>query len=117
MLPGARSQGELHTQRTKVPSPLLPPFRLSSLLMPCPLSSQPHTTLSLSTVPTLTIPGALLTYLCREFSSKELHTVGNYALSHLIGKGSFGKVYLASHKLISGSRVSRQTSHILMTSF
>lgn len=41
----------------------------------------------------------------REFSSKELRTVGNYTLGRLIGKGSFGKVYLASHKLTNGSKV------------
>ena len=46
---------------------------------------------------------------CREFSSKELRTVGNYTLGRLIGKGSFGKVYLASHKLTNGSKV-RPTS-------
>jgi len=38
---------------------------------------------------------------CREFSSKDLRTVGNYTLGRLIGKGSFGKVYLATHKLTS----------------
>ncbi|KAK3677490.1 hypothetical protein LTR78_002340 [Recurvomyces mirabilis] len=43
--------------------------------------------------------------LLNEFSSKELHTVGNYTLGRLIGKGSFGKVYLASHKLTNGSKV------------
>lgn len=43
--------------------------------------------------------------MCREFSSKELRTVGNYALGRLIGKGSFGKVYLATHKLTNGSKV------------
>lgn len=41
-----------------------------------------------------------------EFSSKDLHTVGNYQIGRLIGKGSFGKVYLASHKLTNGSKVS-----------
>ncbi|SMR57339.1 unnamed protein product [Zymoseptoria tritici ST99CH_3D1] len=43
--------------------------------------------------------------LLSEFSSPEFHTVGNYALGRLIGKGSFGKVYLASHKLTNGSKV------------
>lgn len=43
--------------------------------------------------------------LYREFSSKDLRTVGNYTLGRLIGKGSFGKVYLASHKLTNGSKV------------
>lgn len=43
--------------------------------------------------------------LLEEFSSKELHTVGNYSVGALIGKGSFGKVYLASHKLINRSKV------------
>lgn len=32
--------------------------------------------------------------------------MGNYTLGRLIGKGSFGKVYLASHKLTNGSKVS-----------
>lgn len=40
-----------------------------------------------------------------EFASKDLKSVGNYTLGRLIGKGSFGKVYLASHKLINGSKV------------
>ena len=41
----------------------------------------------------------------RAFSSKELQRVGNYELGRLIGKGSFGKVYLATHKLTNGSKV------------
>ena len=45
------------------------------------------------------------TCLYREFSSKDLRTVGNYSLGKLIGKGSFGKVYLATHKLTNGSKV------------
>jgi serine/threonine protein kinase len=40
-----------------------------------------------------------------EFSSKELRHVGNYTLGRMIGKGSFGKVYLATHKLTNGSKV------------
>ncbi|KAJ4409683.1 hypothetical protein N0V85_004065 [Neurospora sp. IMI 360204] len=40
-----------------------------------------------------------------EFSSKDLRSVGNYTLGRLIGKGSFGKVYLATHKLTNGSKV------------
>lgn len=43
--------------------------------------------------------------LLDEFSNKDLGTVGNYQLGRLIGKGSFGKVYLASHKLTNGSKV------------
>ncbi|KAF5020070.1 hypothetical protein F66182_7912 [Fusarium sp. NRRL 66182] len=43
--------------------------------------------------------------LLDEFSSHDLKSVGNYALGRLIGKGSFGKVYLASHKLTNGSKV------------
>ncbi|KAL3472801.1 hypothetical protein BJX99DRAFT_210099 [Aspergillus californicus] len=43
--------------------------------------------------------------LLKEFSSKDLRHVGNYNLGRLIGKGSFGKVYLASHKLTNGSKV------------
>ncbi|KAI9757111.1 MAG: glyceraldehyde-3-phosphate dehydrogenase 1 [Chaenotheca gracillima] len=41
----------------------------------------------------------------KEFSAKDLRTVGNYTLGRLIGKGSFGKVYLATHKLTNGSKV------------
>ncbi|KAF7561415.1 hypothetical protein G7046_g2728 [Stylonectria norvegica] len=43
--------------------------------------------------------------LLDEFSSKDLKSVGTYTLGRLIGKGSFGKVYLASHKLTNGSKV------------
>lgn len=43
--------------------------------------------------------------LLSEFSSKDLRTVGNYNLGRLIGKGSFGKVYLATHKLTNGSKM------------
>ncbi|KAI2482917.1 SPS1 Serine-threonine protein kinase [Pyrenophora tritici-repentis] len=43
--------------------------------------------------------------LLDEFAATDLKTVGNYTLGRLIGKGSFGKVYLASHKLSNGSRV------------
>ncbi|KXJ91342.1 hypothetical protein Micbo1qcDRAFT_163034 [Microdochium bolleyi] len=43
--------------------------------------------------------------LLDEFSNKDLKNVGNYTLGRLIGKGSFGKVYLATHKLTNGSKV------------
>ncbi|KAL2106539.1 hypothetical protein VUR80DRAFT_6579 [Thermomyces stellatus] len=43
--------------------------------------------------------------LLDEFSTKDLKSVGNYTLGRLIGKGSFGKVYLATHKLTNGSKV------------
>ncbi|KAI0175474.1 kinase-like protein [Hypoxylon sp. FL1284] len=43
--------------------------------------------------------------LLDEFSNKDLKNVGNYTLGKLIGKGSFGKVYLANHKLTNGSKV------------
>lgn len=34
--------------------------------------------------------------------------MGNYSLGRLIGKGSFGKVYLATHKLTNGSKVRKE---------
>ena len=40
----------------------------------------------------------------REFNSKDLRHVGNYSLGRLIGKGSFGRVYLAKHDLTNGSK-------------
>ncbi|KAK4445063.1 Serine/threonine-protein kinase ppk16 [Podospora aff. communis PSN243] len=43
--------------------------------------------------------------LLDEFNNKDLKSVGNYTLGRLIGKGSFGKVYLATHKLTNGSKV------------
>ncbi|CAK4029282.1 serine threonine- kinase [Lecanosticta acicola] len=43
--------------------------------------------------------------LLNEFNSADLTTVGNYQLGRLIGKGSFGKVYLAQHKLTNASKV------------
>lgn len=43
--------------------------------------------------------------LLDDFDRGDLKTVGNYQLGRLIGKGSFGKVYLASHKLTNGSKV------------
>ena len=45
-----------------------------------------------------------------EFNSKDLRNVGNYTVGRLIGKGSFGKVYLASHKLTNGSKVRSATN-------
>ncbi|KAL4896439.1 hypothetical protein BDV59DRAFT_170651 [Aspergillus ambiguus] len=48
--------------------------------------------------------------LLEEFSSKDLRSVGNYTVGRLIGKGSFGKVYLASHKLTNGSKVVLKSS-------
>ncbi|KAL1998268.1 hypothetical protein VTN02DRAFT_6496 [Thermoascus thermophilus] len=49
--------------------------------------------------------------LLEEFSSKDLRSVGNYTLGRLIGKGSFGKVYLATHKLTNGSKVVLKSSN------
>ncbi|KAL5606442.1 hypothetical protein BROUX41_002858 [Berkeleyomyces rouxiae] len=43
--------------------------------------------------------------LLDEFATADLRSVGNYTLGRLIGKGSFGKVYLATHKLTNGSKV------------
>ncbi|KAJ9633512.1 hypothetical protein H2204_006895 [Knufia peltigerae] len=48
---------------------------------------------------------------CRQFASKELKNVGNYTVGKLIGKGSFGKVYLARHNLINGSKVVLKASN------
>lgn len=47
-----------------------------------------------------------------EFAATDLKTVGNYTVGRLIGKGSFGKVYLASHKLSNGSKVRRCRSMV-----
>lgn len=41
----------------------------------------------------------------RQFSSKDLNRVGNYTIGKLVGKGSFGKVYLARHDLSNGTKV------------
>ncbi|KIW61944.1 hypothetical protein, variant 3 [Exophiala xenobiotica] len=49
--------------------------------------------------------------LLEQFSSKELKSVGNYTIGKLIGKGSFGKVYLARHNLIHGSKVVLKASN------
>ncbi|KAK5293405.1 hypothetical protein LTR99_009851 [Exophiala xenobiotica] len=49
--------------------------------------------------------------LLEQFSSKELKNVGNYTIGKLIGKGSFGKVYLARHNLINGSKVVLKASN------
>lgn len=42
--------------------------------------------------------------LLHRFSSSHLESVGNYSLSRMVGKGSFGKVYLATHT-ITGRKV------------
>ncbi|KAG6081374.1 hypothetical protein E4U15_002915 [Claviceps sp. LM218 group G6] len=49
--------------------------------------------------------------LLDEFSGNDLKSVGNYTLGRLIGKGSFGKVYLATHKLTNGSKVVLKSAH------
>lgn len=72
--------------------------------------SLPSHTRSFSSTPPLspTPPRSVLTIPARsEFSNKDLKSVGNYTLGRLIGKGSFGKVYLATHKLTNGSKASR----------
>lgn len=48
--------------------------------------------------------------LLEEFSAKDLRHVGNYTVGRLIGKGSFGKVYLAHHNLINGTKVVLKSS-------
>jgi serine/threonine protein kinase len=48
--------------------------------------------------------------LFEEFSAKDLRNVGNYSIVRMIGKGSFGKVYLATHKLTNGSKVVLKSS-------
>ncbi|KAI1550651.1 SPS1 Serine threonine protein kinase [Pyrenophora tritici-repentis] len=78
-----RAQAEIQAQRKKVP--MHPPSRL------------PYTLVRRTEEP----PDPCFV----EFAATDLKTVGNYTLGRLIGKGSFGKVYLASHKLSNGSRV------------
>ena len=56
-------------------------------------------------IPTTTTCRASSDLVNSEFSNKDLKHVGNYTLGKLIGKGSFGKVYLANHKLTNGSKV------------
>lgn len=48
--------------------------------------------------------------LLEEFSAQDLRHVGNYTLGRLIGKGAFGKVYLAKHNLTNGSKVVLKSS-------
>jgi serine/threonine protein kinase len=48
--------------------------------------------------------------LLNQFESKELTHVGNYTVGRLVGKGSFGKVYLARNDLINGSKVVLKSS-------
>lgn len=48
--------------------------------------------------------------LVNQFESKDLTHVGNYTVGRLVGKGSFGKVYLARNDLINGSKVVLKSS-------
>ncbi|GAB7357780.1 hypothetical protein MBLNU459_g0428t1 [Dothideomycetes sp. NU459] len=48
--------------------------------------------------------------LLDEFSSADLHSVGNYSIGRLIGKGSFGKVVLKSAKK-DDSNLAREIHH------
>jgi serine/threonine protein kinase len=79
-----RAQAELQAQRKKLASSY-------KQLLEC-VGPPPYPTAS------------VLTH-SSEFAAPDLQSVGNYTLGRLIGKGSFGKVYLASHKLSNGSRV------------
>ena len=111
-MPAVRSKAELQTQKTKVRCPgelyewhkhedtktasHADAVDLAYRFLPCVVGASDSFP-GPETINTDTV--------FREFSSKELRTVGNYALGRLIGKGSFGKVYLASHKLTNGSKV------------
>lgn len=64
----------------------------------CSSKSTPGTT-------TISLSTANQSSVRSEFASKDLKSVGTYTLGRLIGKGSFGKVYLATHKLTNGSKV------------
>ncbi|KJZ80071.1 hypothetical protein HIM_00785 [Hirsutella minnesotensis 3608] len=79
---------------------VVPPFVAEDILASFPLPSPASR---------LTIRASQLAnsyqQLLDEFASKDLRSVGNYTLGRLIGKGSFGKVYLATHKLTNGSKV------------
>lgn len=74
------------------------------LTLPLQLASSYHELLEFVPLRT-SLERCVLTCTHREFASKDLRSVGNYTLGRLIGKGSFGKVYLASHKLTNGSKV------------
>jgi len=97
-------QAELQGQRDKVRCDMYhaPLYRLTTCDTACQLV--PRTT-GVSSYRSSGIVIAGANAQLSEFNSKDLRNVGNYAVGRLIGKGSFGKVYLASHKLINGSKV------------
>lgn len=70
------------------------------------LPGAPRVSLLFSCTPdTPKISSLIGIFFSSEFSDKDLKSVGNYTLGRLIGKGSFGKVYLATHRLTNGSKV------------
>lgn len=108
MLPTARSQAGVQAQRAKVRN-----SRVSQIVCALTGSSNSLRVRIMSSYSKQSLSSLLrarLTSSYREFSSTDLRTVGNYTLGRLIGKGSFGKVYLATHKLTNGSKVRSHSS-------
>lgn len=54
---------------------------------------------------------ASYTELVSSFTALSCDTIGNYTLGKVVGKGSFGKAYQASHKFL-GSRVSNREAKL-----
>ncbi len=119
-MPAVRTKTELQTQKTKVSTFQFEAARSTEYLLrelavqleransenSLQLANSYHELLEYVVLPRLShFEESDFCLFFREFSSKELRTVGNYTLGHLIGKGSFGKVYLATHRLTNGSKV------------
>ncbi|KAK8027686.1 hypothetical protein PG991_004742, partial [Apiospora marii] len=111
---GTKGQGQSRTASTGSSQPSLPSkfflLRVTNVLVQTVARQLISGTSRVSSLalPKVTAPTGVLdanNLLGSEFSNVDLKNVGNYGLGKLIGKGSFGKVYLATHKLTNGSKV------------